>query len=689
MIDASATPSRLANPFRKDIEGMRALAVVLVLLYHAGVRSVGGGFVGVDVFFVVSGYLITGLLVRELDTTGSIQLLSFYAKRARRLLPASFTVITFVAAVIYIAPRWVPDLIAPQLYGRSISWDIQRSATYVVNWLFAERSISYQAGTELASPLQHFWSLSVEEQFYAVWPALLLGVSVVSRSSKRVLAGCLTIITIVSLVFSYRLTRDMPEQAYFVTTTRVWEMSLGGLAAMASPIIDRAVRTRGWGEPAVSRVAAIAGVAGLFAIALGATWFDETTPYPGLAALLPTLGASMMLVAMPHCATSLLSRLLAAEPMQWIGARSYSIYLWHWPALWLATAIEGSLTTPVALAVVAVSILPAMASYALIEQPARSATFLIARPIRGIALTAGTAVAGYAIGLLLLSTTADRPPGEQEIAAPEITTEVAGIQLEVEDMVPSAIDARFDLPAGYADGCIADRSATLDDPCSYGNIDSDTTVLVVGNSHAGHWTPAFAELAETYDWHLLTNIRSSCRLPVAIAGPGLCDQWADRTQTELQEVVDSAGVDLVVTMPNAFSEPGYSNGEVEQLYTEAFSAFGDLDVPAVVIHPTPHGKVIGIDCPSLLRSDLGDCATPIDDAMTGTASIVAAARASNLDVVDMTSFLCNDATCPAVIDDVLVRRDRHHLTRTFVVALTTPLADKLEQVVPEVFAAVE
>lgn len=333
-------PASHRHHHRTDIEGLRSVAVLLVLLYHAGLSWFGGGFVGVDVFFVLSGFLITGILLRELETIGTIELLRFYAKRARRLLPASFAVLVFVSVVVFVVPRWAPNVVTPQLYGRSISWDIQRSALYIVNWLFAERSVDYHGGSTLASPVQHFWSLSIEEQFYAVWPVVMLSTSMVFARSKRALAVVLVAITLASLGYSIRLTQTSPDQAYFVTTARAWELSLGGLGALAVPGVNR------WGSHRLATPIASVGVtAGLVAIVASAMTIDAGTAFPGTAALVPTLGTLGVLLAAPLAGHSRGVRWLSAQSLQWLGARSYSLYLWHWPVLWLGVAILGP--TPV------------------------------------------------------------------------------------------------------------------------------------------------------------------------------------------------------------------------------------------------------------------------------------------------------------------------------------------------------
>ncbi len=305
--------------FRPDIEGLRAVSVLLVLVYHAGVARVKGGFVGVDVFFVISGFLITGLLVRELESTGRISLLGFYARRAKRLLPATALVLVATAAA-----TWA---FLPLTDRATFATDIFSAAFYVVNWRLADRSVDYLAEDVGPSPVQHFWSLAVEEQFYIVWPLLLaLAAWIFGRRGgvgRTRLAFALAFVAVPSFVWSLRLTSRDSATAFFVTTTRLWELAVGAAVAIGE---------RRWS--ALSRPVAVGlGWAGLVAIACSAFLFREGARWPGFGALLPTLGAAAVIVAGHVPTTAGAARFLSLSPMVWIGGLSYSLYLWHWPLL--------------------------------------------------------------------------------------------------------------------------------------------------------------------------------------------------------------------------------------------------------------------------------------------------------------------------------------------------------------------
>jgi peptidoglycan/LPS O-acetylase OafA/YrhL len=303
-------PEHRMSRFRVDVQGLRAVAVMLVLLYHAGVPWAPGGYIGVDVFFVISGFLITGLIVREVNSTGRMRLARFYARRARRLLPATALVLVFVALmtiVVLPATRW-----------QSIAGDLAAASLYVVNWTMAARSVDYLQQGAAASPVQHFWSLAVEEQFYVVWPVLIVILLVMLRRFGRkvraagLLSGIL-LITVPSFVWSVLMTASDPARAYFVTTTRLWELGIGAVIAVGAAALVRIP----------DRVRAVIGWAGLAVIVYAAGWFTDATPFPGWAALAPTLGSAAILVAG-------LGKSNGLAPLRWpimqdIGALSYSL----------------------------------------------------------------------------------------------------------------------------------------------------------------------------------------------------------------------------------------------------------------------------------------------------------------------------------------------------------------------------
>jgi peptidoglycan/LPS O-acetylase OafA/YrhL len=330
---ATATPTQAWH--RRDIEGLRAVAVLLVVLYHCGVRFLGGGYVGVDVFFVISGYLITGLLLREAAATGRISILGFYARRIRRLLPAALLV---TAATVVAAYRWLPPLRAPQ-----VALDGLFTTLYGLNYRLAGVGIDYLQADAAPSPLQHFWSLAVEEQFYLLWPVLLL---LGWRWKRSVLVG----VVVVSLGTSLWQTAANPTWAYFGLHTRAWELGAGALVAVLG-----------------GRLPTVFAPLGVGAIVLAAVLYTDRTAFPGYAALLPVAGTVAVLLAP--------SRLLDAAPLQAVGQLSYSWYLWHWPFL----AFGGRPRLVLAAGALGAAAL----TYALVENPVRELRIPARRAVAG------------------------------------------------------------------------------------------------------------------------------------------------------------------------------------------------------------------------------------------------------------------------------------------------------------------
>ena len=310
-------------PKRKDVQGLRAVAVCMVIVYHYFPAAVRGGFVGVDVFFVISGFLITGLLVRELERTRSISLSTFYSRRVRRLMPTAFatTATTVVAAFFIVAPvRFVSVL-------RDATW----TGAYLANVQFARVKGGYFAAAN-PSPLLHLWSLAVEEQYYLIWPLLLLGVALVTK--KRALSflpGILAVVFAGSLLASIVLTGSNANFAYYSLATRAWELAIGGIVAL---LVFRNHLLRR------SNLAVPLSVIGMLVTLAGAFAYSRNTAFPGMAALLPTAGTAFVIWAGTYH-HGLVSRGLSVRPAQMIGDMSYSLYLWHWPVLILGVEVMG------------------------------------------------------------------------------------------------------------------------------------------------------------------------------------------------------------------------------------------------------------------------------------------------------------------------------------------------------------
>ena len=387
--------------FRPDIEGLRAVAILAVVAYHAGLSAIPGGYVGVDVFFVISGFLITEHLSRELAERGGISFGAFYARRARRLLPSALLVIGVTVAV--------SCAVLPPLQAMVVAKDGLANAFYVGNYRYALQATNYLSVSGPVSPLLNYWSLGVEEQFYLVWPALLLVASLVwwrrpkrtRRASRRkaqplfsAVVVAMALLAACSLAFSIWLTRANEPWAFFSLPTRAWELAVGGLLALVAPRLRR-LPPRGM---------SLLSWVGIGAIVFSAVAFTSATPFPGTAALVPVAGAAAVVAG--GCARSRLGAvwLLGRWPMQVIGRVSYTWYLWHWPALVLAPSIVGHrLSVWGNVAVCALALVLAAMTTVLLERPLQRASWL-ARPRRSLLLTVG--LSGAVAATILLSTAA-------------------------------------------------------------------------------------------------------------------------------------------------------------------------------------------------------------------------------------------------------------------------------------------
>ena len=363
----------VSDQFRPDIEGMRAIAVGLVLLYHGFHAPLTGGFVGVDVFFVISGFLITNLLLHEKARTGRISISRFYARRVRRILPAATLVVLATMFVTYYRLGFIA--------GNEIADDAKWAAVFTANIHFSLLGTDYLGSKLPPSPLQHMWSLGVEEQFYLVWPGLFLGVVLLVRGARHrnALAVSLPVIIGASLAWSVIQTRSNATWAYFSPLTRAWELALGALVAVLATVAAR-VRPS-W----LIELLSLCGIAGII---VSAFVLNSSTHYPGSAVVLPVISTALLIAAGCANPRTLVGRALAIRPMQWIGARSYSLYLWHWPFLIIAAEYLGhDLSAIQSTGLLLLATAATAITYRLIENPVRRARVLATRT--GLTLTIG------------------------------------------------------------------------------------------------------------------------------------------------------------------------------------------------------------------------------------------------------------------------------------------------------------
>lgn len=681
-----------APRFRADIQGLRAIAVLLVLAYHAGVPFVTGGYIGVDVFFVISGFLITGLIIRELETTGRLSLRGFYARRAKRLLPAT--------AVVFIAVAILTVVAVPMTRWREIAGDIVASAIYLVNWRLADKSIDYLAAESATSPLQHFWSLAVEEQFYIIWPLLIVALFWRWRGgnvTRRLFWGLLAI-TIPSFLWSIYLTDTNPGAAYFVTTTRLWEMAIGALLAVVIGHADRIPRA----------VRIVIGWAGLVAIGYAALAFDASTPFPGAAALVPTMGAAAVLLAGSGDGRGEIKPLTAA-PMQDVGALSYSLYLWHWPLLVVATAVwgreDGTLWLPTALMVVAASAVPAWFSYRIVEQPFHRSRRLRVPWRAGVVAAVCVAVGLASAGVVAYATQreSDEATSGEAIGAAALGDDPASSAgAEPVDSVPSITPALSDAPGDvadvYGDGCHQDQESSDVLSCAYGDEASETVIALIGDSHAAHWQPALRVLAEENGWRLETYTKSACLFGDIevwnsnIEGPyESCFEW----QSAIVDQLAAERPDVAVVSSSG-SYRSISGGEplardeafddVTRAVAENWQSLESAGTEVLTIADTPWWGTNVPDCVAANENRLTECLVSRDEAMARSGAELHRAASElvpEADLIDLTDYVCPQDECVPVIGGVLLYSDSHHISATYSRTLAPLLEEPIKELLEE------
>ncbi|MFB9361038.1 acyltransferase family protein [Actinoplanes nipponensis] len=658
---------------RRDIEGLRAVAVLLVVAYHCGLPFLGGGYIGVDVFFVISGFLITGLLLREAQRTGRVSIPRFYARRALRLLPASTLV---MVATVAASALWLPPLRLSEIVS-----DALHTSVYAMNWRLAAIGTDYLSADAAPSPLQHFWSLAVEEQFYLVWPLLLL---LVVRRGGRGLTGVLAALTAVSLAVSVWQTQHNAGWAYFGAHTRAWELGAGALLAVG------AARLRHM-PPLPAKLLVGSGLA---AIVVAALSFTAATPFPGYAALLPVLGTAAVIAG--GCARP--AGPLGLPALQVIGRLSYSWYLWHWPVLLIAPFAAGRpLSTAENILVATGALVLAALTYALVENPARHLAVLRDRPGRG--LGAGAALSLTAAGLCVLITLLVGDTGGTGYRAPALTgvaklqqnlALAAGMPAVPANLTPALAAAAKDKPRLYADKCSpAFADPRVKTPCAYGDLTSPTTVVLFGDSHAGHWFPALEKIALDRRWKLVVVTKSACSAAdVVIYEDALkrrfteCVQWR-RSAWRYIRSLRPAKVVMASTMPN--SPLLDVTGSLDDAWTAAWRRSIDAvrgpGTEVYYVNDTPWQARNVPDCLSAHLDDPSACARSRADAVqfrSRRALITRAARAEGATVIDPLPWLCTATACPVIVGNLLVYKDQHHITTAYSRLLAPLLAEKLK-----------
>ena len=589
-----------------QIQGLRAVAALLVTIFHA--RLMPGGFIGVDIFYVISGYLITGLIIREIDKTGTLNLNDFYQRRIKRLLPTSVFILFSTAIVGY--------FLLPPITRDALGRDLFAAAAYVSNYLFAWWENDYQNLNATPSPFIHYWSLAVEEQFYVIWPIFIL---FLSRYGKRAILNGVAIVTAVSLLLSIYMTQVAPIWAFYSLPTRAWELGFGALLLF---IPEKYLRNRylPW--------------LGAIGIAIATLRFDENTAFPGINALLPVVATALLIGTIPVW-PRFFNDLSNNRLMQWLGAISYPLYLWHWPALVLpSSALGRPLRIRERIFCIVLTVVLAHFTSKFVEQPLRHRKFS-AKKTYGFFAT--TTVVSLLAGVLIAST-----------ASSTINVRGADYSFDLKQVVAK--------PAVYGDGCHVNYGETESGECTYGKVGSSSKIVLYGDSHAAQWFPALEVLALEKGFELISLTKSACSA-VDVPRPDQgayknseCEKWRENSIKRIQKLQPVAVITSSFqhfTAPRGFSSRAqWWNEGQRRLLSDLQGSSKNI----IYISDTPHP----------LR-DIPNCLATKELSKCNTTEITPNVVIPGFKQIDPTSWLCTDS-CPAIKDGYVAYRDASHIS---------------------------
>ena len=685
----AAGPARHILP---EIQALRALAVMLVVVFHLWPDRLTGGYVGVDVFFVISGFLITSHLMREVERTGGVSLRRFWARRIARLLPAAFLVLAVTLALVL--------AFMPRTTWQQAASEIGASAVYAQNWLLAFNATDYFAAEQDPSAVQHYWSLSVEEQFYLVWPVVVLAMVLLSRrlgaAPVRLVLGAISAIFLGSLAYSILVTASDRAFAYFSTFAHAWEFAAGGMLALAAPGLSAMRRL-----PAAVRAAL--GWAGFAAILASAMLFTGQSPFPGWIALLPVLGTLACLQWGDAGLRWDVARLLDMAPVQRVGDVSYSLYLWHWPLIVVFPFAFGEAPTDLQkCALLVASLVLAWLTYATVENRFRWDRGGSGRTVRAYAFAAASSMA-LVIGCFGAWRVVEMQVGGQSqldaaaactgaaasggAACPDshVLADIGLAVAAMEDKTSEWMAARAVDDPAFAQRCARE---TVEDiavmACRIGvQRPGALGVALVGDSHAEHFLAALSQLSRANDWNLVLYKKSSCRptLPsftsaIPADSEPACLDWKQRV---IDHIAASPGIGLVITSSASrrynFTDPPTTHPAISDGYRGAWRAWRAAGKRVLVISDVPlsytaAGKRVNVPtCVAAAGSLVDPCAKPVDRLGTADPMTVAATGNPDVEFLDLTPVFCDATLCHFVVGGMVTHRDDNHITPTFAATL--------------------
>ena len=648
--------------YRSEIEGLRTVATLLVAMYHIWFDRVSGG---IDVFFVLSGFLITTTLLNRIEKTGKLNFGIHILNTAKRLFPLAYIVI-FVTAVssLYILPEVQWDSLVAHIYA---------SIGYFENWRLSLDAVDYLAREEPASPFQHYWSLSVQGQFYVVWPfiiffAYFLARKIFKTPIRKTVLAVLVLVFVASISYSIYKTNVNQPWAYFDSFARAWEFSIGGMFALLLPYLKFN-----------KNLHLLFGWLGLVIICLTGIVLPVSDVFPGYAAALPITGALMVLVASENHHPLGVDRLLSLKIFTFLGGLTYGFYLWHWPLLIFYKTYMQTNTVPFlhGLFIIIGTFILSFITTKLVENPIRSMKIqekkkkliVMLSLLLFIMLSLNISIQTY------LKTLTSQTENYVEVNYPGAMAMQAGFVLKENiEPIPATIDIKSDLPDFYQTKECFSYNEVTGKTCSYGVTENPKyTVALVGGSHAGHWFPALVEIAEELNFRLDIYEMDACRFSGDDFGGILTETCLDWNSIVIEKLRENPP-DFVFTNANLNNKDHVPIGFIQQWekldgYTHIFALRDnprmDLDVPTCVGQSNDYSYE---EC-SVARSEKLSTVLPWDN----TEGIP-----SNVYFADLSDYFCDETTCEPVIGNVVVFRDKHHLTATFSKTLAVPLKEQLQ-----------
>lgn len=642
--------------FRPELEGIRAVAALLVAVYHIWIGSVSGG---VDVFFIVSGYLITLSLISRIEREGRINFSENLLGLARRLLPLASTVI-LISAIMSI-------FLIPKAYWKQTITEMFSSMFYFQNWQLANDSVDYLAQNNEASPFQHFWALSVQGQFYITWPIIITVVSllakkVLKKPLRKTLLAVLIIIFTASISYSIYITAVNQPWAYFDTFARAWEFSLGGILALVLPYISLH-----------KMINLILGWLGLAIISFTGILLPVSSIFPGYAALLPTSGVILVIIASENSSRFGVLNLLGSKLFQYLGSISYGFYLWHWPLLifYFAYFKTDKVTFFAGTMILLISFVLSIVSIKYIEKPIREIDIkkskkrlvkVIVALITPIILV-GASWSVYIQLSLNGEYTAEENPGARAIS--HNITAVPGAELK-----PTMLQAKEQLPEFYSNGCYTGGDSAAVTKCSFGVTENPAyTIALVGGSHSGHWFPALMAMSEELGLQIDVYNKDACRFSADDFEGKLTEECMEWNKNVMEPLMENPP-DLIFMTANNNSGDKVPKGYIDKWkeFEGITTVFAVRDNPQMKEDPTVCVEEKSVEKCSVPREEVLSKAVPWENTE---------GLPSNVIFADMSDYFCVDNTCPPVIGNVLVFRDTHHITTLYSETLTPALKEHI------------